>query len=229
MRHLASILLATTCFPLIVTAASGADSLYSPTAVHDWSGNYVGIQLGYGTGSSDAYELLSPSGAYVDGPLGYTADGFTGGIHFGRNAVTGKTVFGIEADAEIADINGTWDWQNGNTLTKRIDWTGSLRARFGYAADQVLVYATAGVAAASVNMAAVGSGAVLLSGSETTIGWTVGGGVEYALDGMWSVRGEYRYTDYGDTSVAGNAYGLVEEFTHSNKVHAVRFGFSRKF
>ena len=33
--------------------------------------------------------------------------------------------------------------------------------------------------------------------SATRLGWTVGGGVEYAVNPRWSVRGEYRYTDFG--------------------------------
>jgi outer membrane immunogenic protein len=28
-------------------------------------------------------------------------------------------------------------------------------------------------------------------------GWTVGAGVEYALSNNWSLRGEYRYHDFG--------------------------------
>ncbi len=229
MRYLTRILLATASLPVAISTASGADMLFSPTRAHDWSGIYAGVQAGYGSGSSDAYELLWPSGAYVDGPLGYTADGFVGGMHLGRNAVVGSIVYGVETDIEFANIDGVWDWQNGNTLEKRIEWAGSLRARVGFSAGRALLYGTGGVAFASVEMQASSFGSPILSQSDTTIGWTLGAGAEFALDDRWSIRSEYRYTDYGETSVAGFAYGLNEEFTHSNKVHTVRFGVSRKF
>ena len=35
------------------------------------------------------------------------------------------------------------------------------------------------------------------------VGWTAGGGVEYAIDNNWSVRAEYRYTDFGRYYFAG--------------------------
>ena len=33
--------------------------------------------------------------------------------------------------------------------------------------------------------------------SKTRAGWTVGGGIEYAVTNNWSVRAEYRYSDFG--------------------------------
>ena len=42
--------------------------------------------------------------------------------------------------------------------------------------------------------------------SQTTAGWTVGGGAEYAFDNHWSVKAEYLYVDPGSVSfsTAGN-------------------------
>ena len=33
--------------------------------------------------------------------------------------------------------------------------------------------------------------------STTRVGWTVGGGLQYAVTNNWSVRAEYRFTDFG--------------------------------
>ena len=83
---------------------------------------------------------------------------------------------------------------------------GSVRARAGYALGRMLFYGTGGVA-----VGAFGSNFQLYGidngtfspfyaadqHSVTRAGWTLGGGVEYAVNPHWSVRGEYRYTDFG--------------------------------
>ena len=197
--------------------------------MYDWSGTYAGAQIGFGGGPAVTNELNWPSNTFGDGPLEYNADGFFGGLHIGRNMQSGSFVYGLEADAEYSDVKGTWDWNNGNMLNKHIRWAGSLRARAGYAMDRVLVYGTAGAAVASVKMEVIDGGPVGLSDTDTTFGWTVGGGAEYAIDNTWSTRIEYRYTDYGETDVAGSVFGGSWRYPHSNKVHAVRLGVSRKF
>src|SRR5262245_21879958 len=40
-----------------------------------------------------------------------------------------------------------------------------------------------------------------LSDSATKAGWTIGGGLETALWDRWLVRAEYRYEDFGKSSV----------------------------
>ena len=39
--------------------------------------------------------------------------------------------------------------------------------------------------------------------SSTRAGWTVGGGVEYALSNQWSAKLEYLYADFGSVSTTG--------------------------
>jgi outer membrane immunogenic protein len=56
-------------------------------------------------------------------------------------------------------------------------WIGTLRARFGYAWDRVLVYGTAGGAGANVQTGLNG----LPPQTNAEFGWTVGGGLEWAF------------------------------------------------
>jgi outer membrane immunogenic protein len=131
---------------------------------------------------------------------------------------------------------------------------GSIRGRLGYAWDRVLIYATGGVAFGGFNGSVSGNfpggsfvnpnGALLLgfppfggstSASTTRVGWTVGGGLEYAVTNNWSVRAEYRYTDFGhstiytsafDTAALGAAGAYINRHFSENRVQV---GFSYKF
>ena len=68
------------------------------------------------------------------------------------------------------------------------------------------------------------------------MGWTVGGGLEYAVTNNWSVRAEYRYTDFGTTNSVlvnsfpgfnGDSLGAAI-YTHFIE-NCVQVGFSYKF
>ena len=73
------------------------------------------------------------------------------------------------------------------------------------------------------------------SASTTRVGWTVGGGLEYAVTNNWSIRAEYRYTDFGhstiyatsfDSVVLGSAGAFINRHFTENRVQV---GFSYKF
>ena len=38
---------------------------------------------------------------------------------------------------------------------------------------------------------------------ETNVGWTVGGGLEFAIAGNWTAKAEYLYVNLGDIRLAG--------------------------
>lgn len=203
--------------------------VYAAASAFTWSGFYVGLQGGYGWGDATTNEYTLPGHTLNDGPLNYDADGFFGGVHAGVNFQAGSIVYGAEADIEYADISGSYPWGNGDDLTKTIDWMGSVRGRLGYAFNRLLVYATGGLAYADVEMSATDADGPDISSSEWTAGWTLGGGAEYALTDNVSVRGEYRYSDFGDTELSGNVYGGSFAYPHDNKVQSVRVGISYKF
>ena len=121
----------------------------------------------------------------------------------------------------------------GDRFKTSSDVNGSIRGRVGYAWGPALVYATGGVAFANANMTAnyvpstIGGVAVAgrsSSDSQTLIGPTVGGGVEYAVTPNISVAGEYRYTDYGTEtfhigplpSAAGTGGALASTTVHGH-------------
>jgi outer membrane immunogenic protein len=73
--------------------------------------------------------------------------------------------------------------------------------------------------------------------SQTRVGWTVGGGLEYAVTNNWSIRAEYRYTDFGNTTThLVNAFPVllsgdfINASVHRNLAeNRVEVGFSYKF
>ena len=67
--------------------------------------------------------------------------------------------------------------------------------------DRRLAYATGGFAYGGGKIegtATIGGVATAFSSSNTYTGWTVGGGIEYALTNNWLLRAEYLYIDFGD-------------------------------
>src|SRR5450759_2694167 len=84
----------------------------------------------------------------------------------------------------------------------KLDYIATMRGRFGYAFDNILLYATGGFAVSSGHFGrtnVVSSDEQLRPGLRT--GWAAGGGVEYAFQKDWSVRLEYLYTRFGTTDV----------------------------
>ncbi len=189
-----------------------------PPPVFTWTGVYIGAQIGYqwGTSGTDIAGAL---------PFAYNANGVTGGAHVGYNYQISQFVVGLEGD-----VNGL-DYSGSNTsaapffaTSTRENVDGSVRGRLGVAWDRALVYATGGVAFADIrnSYSFGGLGSTFDSGR---VGWTVGGGIEYAIDNNWSLRAEYRYTDYGKYTQAPFGFA-INNHEYDNKVQV---GFSYKF
>jgi outer membrane immunogenic protein len=60
-----------------------------------------------------------------------------------------------------------------------------------------------------------------ISGNAFTVGYTVGGGVEYAFSDTLSGLLEYRYTDVGNTDHTGNIFDGDFTYDHENAFHSV--------
>jgi len=76
--------------------------------------------------------------------------------------------------------------------------------RLGYAVDNVLLYAKGGVALAGDKFNVIGSfqgTPFAFEGLDNRLGWTVGGGVDWAFSRHWSVNLEYDYYQFGHGAI----------------------------
>jgi len=217
----AASLLATSAF-----AADLAPRMYSKApapmvAVYDWTGFYVGGNIGYSWGrSGDTSTLTNAAGTVLMTSVGSSnLDGVVGGGQIGYNWQTQNWVWGLEADIQGTDEKGSrgFTYQAAPVvganffippavpfaLSQKIDWFGTVRGRAGVlVSPTVLLYATGGLAYGAVNTSAPVGTAVpsAFSNSTTNVGWTVGVGVEGVISGNWTAKLEYLYVDLGTVS-----------------------------
>jgi outer membrane immunogenic protein len=156
-------------------------------AAVDWTGWYAGVNAGGGGTANDG--LLSPSGGFAGGQIGYN---WQGALGMGRN-----WVLGIEGDIQGSGIDDSLPG-----LRSSLNWFGTVRGRIGYSFGPALVYGTGGFAFGEVENCCFIRGS---SRSETQTGYVVGGGVEYKFNPAWSIKGEYQFIslDASDFSGAG--------------------------
>jgi outer membrane immunogenic protein len=193
--------------------------LYAPVRVYDWTGFYVGVNAGGGWGQS-RYDF-DGAGAGSTGDFG--TSGLLLGGTMGVNYQAGATVFGIEGDFDWSNIRGSTACAVGTCQT-RLGWLSTVRGRLGYAVDRFMPYVTGGAAFGDVRARVPGVG----SASDTRVGWTLGGGVEYALLNNWSVKAEYLYVDLGKFD-CGGACGAAPPTNVDFRAHVARIGLNYKF
>lgn len=196
-----------------------------PPPVFTWTGVYIGGQVGYEWGTSNA-NLFTPGGAFVSG-VSNTESGVVGGAHIGYNYQISQLVFGLEGDVNGSSYNGS-GFGGGLATSTREPIDGSVRGRLGFAWDRVLFYGTGGVAFGDFQDNYAGPGG-FDSFRHTRVGWTAGGGVEYAVTDNWSIRAEYRYTDFGRFSDPLLASIPGDDVTRRETDNRVQVGFSYRF
>jgi outer membrane immunogenic protein len=95
-------------------------------------------------------------------------------------------------------------------LTAEVVGLGTIRARGGVAVQDWVFFGTGGLAVGTIKStisfarpALAFLGPLSVSGSHDTVrlGWTAGGGVEYALSREWSIGVEYLHFDLGKQTV----------------------------
>jgi outer membrane immunogenic protein len=216
-----------------------APAAYIPPPVYNWTGFYIGGNLGAGwTG-----------GSFTDGVHSFSGTSgaqFVGGGQVGANyEFWGGAVIGVEADFDwLANTSNNTsgivtDVPTGDTatLTANNRWLTTVTGRLGYAFDRVLVYGKGGGAwvGSSTPTLTVTSGGVPTAFSSTinsNWGWTAGAGVEWAFWGTWSVRAEYDFIGLNNQTfvVPGGAAPFGPTFTGNNRnIQLVTTGINYKF
>jgi outer membrane immunogenic protein len=162
---------------------------YYPTSIN-WTGWYTGLQVGGAFASASWTDPFSNQG---DDPK---PNSVMGGGQFGVNWTQDSWLLGAEADFTWTDLSGSATDGAGFTHKVETNWMSLVTGRVGYATGRYLFYAKGGAAFANErNKVTSPVGAVANSGTTTQYGWTVGAGVEYAIDTNWSARLEYDFVD----------------------------------
>jgi opacity protein-like surface antigen len=213
-------------------------SLSSPE-VPDWSGLYIGINGGFGWSRSSelAATLFDLQiDAFVPVSSKFDSKGGFWGANIGYDWQRERIVYGIEADLQGADINGSKQLTRiGSfaTANTRLDWFGTVRGRLGYTFENALLYATGGLAFGDVEdkltlvnpIANPPSNAA--NKTQTAVGYTVGAGLEYFFELAWSTKIEYQYIDLGsDTLSTALIFGDTATAKYVHAYDTIRVGLS---
>src|SRR3977135_2573166 len=195
-------------------------------SVFDWTGFYIGAHAGYSRGSSNA--VLSDPAPHA---TSISFGGMIGGVQAGYNyRLPSGILLGVEADITFPNYLTSNSVVSSlatarSAPTEQWDYVGTARGRVGYATGPLLAYATGGLSFAGerfLNTPAIGNDEKIL---HTRLGWTAGGGVEYAFAPHWSARLEYLYTQFGRADIT---FPSATQYTSNLDFQSLRVGLNRK-
>ncbi|TDX65962.1 outer membrane immunogenic protein [Methylosinus sp. sav-2] len=175
----------------------------APPPAFTWTGLYGGLNAGGAVGEgvgAGAYADKSPSGVVGGGQLGFNYQ------------LSPRFVIGAENDFQASSLKARDDSPYHRDAT--LPWFGTARGRVGFALTEprLLIYGTGGMAFGEPKIAGDG---------KLRIGWTAGGGVEWAFARKWSAKLEYLYTDlYRD---------LRKDVDRHARFHTIRVGVNYHF
>lgn len=213
-------------FLAFAAAAKAADVMTEDVAApprYDWSGFYVGLQGGGAWGAATVNDSVDEVEVDLEG-------GFLG-VHGGALWQMNQFVVGLEGEVNYSWADGELDAggpPGGNFIGSEVAWFGSLNAKAGAALDRVLIYGTGGVAVGGVETSQrVPFLGVAFSERATSVGWTIGAGVDWAMTDKLIVGGQYRYYDFGSENFAPGGAFLAR--SQDVTLHTVGLRASYKF
>jgi outer membrane immunogenic protein len=196
-----------------------------------WSGCYVGANVGYARGETDATDTPFVEGAFagtgaswnsLGAPyetIGADGSGAIGGVEAGCDYEMPmgslSLVVGGAADISVLNVSGegTSPLFPDTNVSFNADWAATVRARIGVATPKVLVYAAAGLDVRAFDLSAVPSlGTMDVSGGGTESGWVIGGGAEWRMTESCSLSFEYLRLSFDGVVATGPAIDPVGAF-----------------
>lgn len=198
-------------FALSTLSGAALATPASAQSAFDWSGPYIGANVGVGHGDTEWSGIMVPDYPDQDFSGRFSSDGFSGivgGAHAGYNAQFGQAVAGVEAGFTLGDLTGkdrcfgSPDYGDYSAdCTTEVNWMGELTAHLGVApVDRVLFYVKGGAALANVDFTPKNhdySGSVYGTTNDDRWGFVLGLGAQYAIDANLSVGVEITYRDFG--------------------------------
>lgn len=175
-----------------------------------WTGFYGGIEGG--GDFADTRGALKVNAAGATPYMARSNSGLLGGV-VGYNQQFGALVLGVEANGDgILGGRRTTLVNNADKVTSSSTYDADVRGRVGYAIDRALLFAAGGVAFGNMNTSISGANLpAMATFNSGRVGWTAGGGVDYAFTDHIVGRAEYRFTDFGPRSFTNAATGVSDK------------------
>ena len=197
----------------------------------NWNGFYVGVGIGAGALVADkpvsghyyddevlqSYKITSTEfggeGVFGVVTIGYDRvlrPGWVGGVFADFD-------FGSTISSEVYNVVPTTSFGGSASIDQNNTW--AIGARLGFLTSPgTLIYGTVGYTQTDID--------VFHYGSETFNGYFVGAGIETFLRDNWTLKLEYRYSDFGSETVF-DKYGVTADLDPS--MHTARLVLSYKF
>ncbi len=196
--------------------AAGFAAGFPTSEEANWSGLYIGALIG---GTSVVHEVSSPVGGINFDGIG--GEGVLGGAMIGANwQISPEFVLGLQIDGnfnsdltEASVVGGLFNAD----LTNEYQVAFSGRAGI-LVQPETLAYVLGGYSLGEFELRA--GGALVPGGfkiSRAVDGFHVGGGLETMINEDWTLRAEYRFTQYSKESFAGGLVN-VEPSMHAGQI-----------
>jgi len=206
----------------------------APVIAPTWNGTYIGINGGWGRGTTNHTDLFGVTSN------DFGQSGGVAGITYGGNWQSGQWVLGIESDFDWANIKGTFTSaalcgvNGGTTCFTKLNSISTERVRAGIDLQGWLLYATGGAAFGRVDAGQNPCGPTPFGGNscneKTRFGWVAGVGVEKMFLPHWSAKLEYLHFDLGnDLQYTPTATGGGNSVHVLERGDMVRFGINYQF
>lgn len=197
----------------------------------DWSGFYMGADLGGQFGHSEDQEAGNGE------PWGYHESGFAGSGVVGYNWQWHWLVLGPEIDLGYMNLDGSKDLHPFVGGQSSGDFFATFRGRIGIALNKCLIYGTGGGIAVNYYVHAYDPQDRTIFDADhqdLTWGYTVGGGIERRLNCRWSIKAEYLYFSLGRERLTGPVVYQgqplgPDSFSGETTGHIVRAGLNFHF
>ncbi|WP_332065376.1 outer membrane beta-barrel protein [Bartonella sp. CB189] len=234
----------------IVPAKEKEKSEGQPAAVSKLGGHSGSYPHHYGAGSSNPHAAAPHGASGSSNPHAAAPHGASGssnphaaaphgamrGAQEAKNANTkGDNSYGLEQIKSmilglgLAPENGKKELSH----TLKQNWAGATRIRIGFASDRIMPYVAGGIAYTQLQdivslslekqEGEKNSSKELADETKTMIGYTLGGGIDFAMTDNILVRAEYRYSDFGKKKFA------KEKLEINYKTNDFRVGIAYKF
>jgi outer membrane immunogenic protein len=194
----------------------------APDPVVNWTGCYIGGNVGGGWGTDD---WVFPPNHLAHNKT----DGIAGGGQIGCDYQAGNWVLGVRGMIDASNLNKTAPnlFNNAFTMHSKVGSFETATARLGVLINpQWLVYVDGGGAWARTKRFEDLAGVFQWSMNNGSSGWVIGGGIEYKFAPNWSWFLEYDHIDFGSKNSA-NSQGSPSVIKQD--INTVLFGLNYRF